>query len=249
MTFHGSRASAAVGQAAPARGNAALRVVVWPAQAGHTVVPWATLRDAGLDAVSARDDQPAPGRLPGAILFWCPHRLGDHLADLRGHRTRFPQVPLVAAVDCRRDLDHVLAVESGADDVLDVSWSAAVIVARLRGTLLRHRAMAAGAESQTLVFGDLQVCRARREVVLRGTPVKLTESEFEMLWVLASHADMPVGRQDLLGPMGVCAIGTGRRSMDMRVCRLRSKLGHEGQPARGLRTVRRIGYLFCAQDW
>ena len=58
--------------------------------------------------------------------------LPAQLARLRELRGSAPHVPLLAACAGLRDLDHVLALEMGADDVIDAGLGAPVVAARLR---------------------------------------------------------------------------------------------------------------------
>lgn len=233
------------------QGSAAPRVAVWHAPDHGIDQTWSAWQCAGLDLRSLLDEHRSSARrwVPDAILFWCPHRLTEHSLALRRCRAQFPLTPLVAAVDCGRDLDHLLAIEGGADDVLDVGWSAEVTAVRLRNARRRETALNPSTGPQQLRYGRLQVCRPSRGVIVEGEPVVLTECEFDLLWLLASHPGVPLERRGLLRMLHGVDAATGRRSIDTRVYRLRVKLGRDGLPAKGLRTVRHKGYLFCAEDW
>jgi len=87
-----------------------------------------------------------------------------------------------------------------------------------------------------------------RDVVPIGTAVPLTEREFELLWVVASHADVTLGRRELPDPAVGADSGAGRRSIDTRVRPPRPGLHRDRQPAERARAVRRSDDLFCAQD-
>lgn len=233
------------------RGGDALRVAVWHLQSDRVEARWSAWQAAGLDPRSLLDEHrlPAPRDAPAAILFWCPQRLTEFLPALRNCRARFPLTPLAVAIDCGRELDHLLAIEGGADEVLDVAWSVAVTAARLRGVRRRQAVSSPSVGPQQLSYGTLQMCRPTRYVSLDGAAIRLTACEFDLLWLLASHPGVPFDRSELLRQLREVDVPTGRRSIDTRVYRLRSKLGRKGLPATGLRTVRHRGYLFCAAGW
>jgi DNA-binding response OmpR family regulator len=92
-------------------------------------------------------------------------------------------------------------------------------------------------------YGDIQIDPARRHVQVKDRPVKLTEQEFQLLYVLATHAGVVFNREGLL-----CEIwGRDRfvtvRSVDTLVSRLRRRIepGEQMRP-RYLHTVRGVGY-------
>ncbi|MBL8344555.1 MAG: winged helix-turn-helix domain-containing protein [Rubrivivax sp.] len=190
-----------------------------------------------------------------AVALHVADALAPHLAQLRALRSRCPQLPLLAVVRGLRDLDHVLALEMGADDVLDVGVGAPVVAARLRALWRRvaaASASAAGADREPpreLRFGALHLKRLEREVRLAEQPVPLTEGEFEVLWLLASHAGQALSRRDILKRVRGLDDQPLDRSIDSRVYRIRAKLGDGHGGAARIRTVRHQGYAFSPTGW
>lgn len=196
------------------------------------------------------------------------------LPRLRRWRERVPHTPLLLRCESPREVDHVLALELGADLVVPASWSAVVLAAQLRALWRRAErgqpvagpagpgapvaaglsAAVATTEPRRLQFGRLRIDRDGRSATLAGQPQRLTEGEFELLWLLAAHSGEPLSRQELLqrlhpmvGAGADAAAGWGRR-IDSRVYRLRAKLGCSG-PDGGIRTVRHRGYVFMPAGW
>jgi len=190
-----------------------------------------------------------------AVALHVADALAPHLAQLRALRSRCPQLPLLAVVRGLRDLDHVLALEMGADDVLDVGVGAPVVAARLRALWRRVAAASAshaGTEREPpreLRFGALHLRRLEREVRLAEQPVPLTEGEFEVLWLLASHAGQALSRRDILKRVRGLDDQPLDRSIDSRVYRIRAKLGDGHGGAARIRTVRHQGYAFSPSGW
>lgn len=230
-----------------------LRVAVWHALTGAVAAPppFAAWRAQGLDTVALQDfgEDETPCGAFSVLLFWCPQRLTEHPRALHRCRARHPLTPLAVAIDCAEDIDHLLAVESGADDVIDVAWSSVATAARLRSLQRHRRSTDASAATQTLQYGRLELCRPGRQVRIDGRRVAITGCEFELLWLLASHPGVVFDRALLLLHLNAADRSAGRRAIDTRVYRLRMKLGHGGQPAEGLRSVRGAGYLFVAEGW
>jgi len=191
-------------------------------------------------------------RAPGTADAWVLHvsgRLAEQLGRLRALRAAAPHTPLLVAVRELRDLDQVLALEMGADDVVDAAVPPPVVAARLRA-LWRRGALQLEAEpAQELRFGGLELRLLQRQARLAGRVVPLTEGEFEVLWLLASHAGRALSRRELLRSVRGLDDGLPNRSIDSRVYRIRAKLGDEVAATQRIRTVRNHGYVFCAAGW
>jgi DNA-binding response OmpR family regulator len=192
-----------------------------------------------------------PGADADGHLMFLSGGLAAQLARLREQRLAVSFSPLLVACRGLRDLDHVLALEMGADDVIDTAVSPPVVAARLRA-LWRRQAPgpepAAGVPCE-LRFGALRLLAAERRVLLGDRKVPLSEGEFEVLWLLASQAGKAVSRSDILLRVRGLEDHPLDRSIDSRVYRIRAKLGEHAQAATRIRTVRNYGYAFSARDW
>lgn len=185
-----------------------------------------------------------------AVLMWVTGNLAGQLGRLRELRRVAAARPLLVACSGLRELDQVLALEMGADDVLDTGWSAPVVAARLRA---RWRAAAlptdAAVLEDELQFGGLHLLRRERRVAHDGTVVPLTEGEFEVLWLLASHAGSALARSEILRRVRGLDDQPLDRSIDCRVYRIRAKLGDHDPAQHRIRTVRNRGYVFLPTGW
>lgn len=238
---------------APAPGSADLRVR-WLAPEGDAAAQaWVrALAAEGLAIDLGQDDTHDAGPAAAVRVLFAGATLAPQLARLRALHDRAPSQPLMVVVRGLRDLDHVLALEMGADDVVDAALPSPVAAARLRA--LARRAFSPGAAPAPqppveLRFGALHLRRLEREVRLREAPVPLTEGEFEVLWLLASHAGQALSRREILKQVRGLDDQPLDRSIDSRVYRIRAKLGDaQGGPAR-IRTVRHQGYAFSPAGW
>lgn len=231
--------------AAMPRGNRSLGLACDDPSAAQ---PWRqALADEGL---TLHDWPWLAGTSPGseradALVLYLARGVTEQLGRLRELAARRPELPIVVVCRGLRELDHVLALEMGADDVFDATLGAAVAAARLRALWRRTRvAGAPAAAPDTLHFGRLSLLRRERCVLRHGLTVDLTEGEFELLWRLAVQAGEAVSRQALLRELrGFCDDGPDR-SIDSRVYRVRTKLGDRNGAPQRIRTIRNFGYLF-----
>jgi DNA-binding response OmpR family regulator len=217
-------------------------VAVWTDDA-EAAAPWhAALAAEGLVVATG-----VPGQAPAdAGVLHVSRGLAPQLGRLRELRQHAPALPLVVACRGLRELDQVLALEMGADDVFDAALGAPVVAARLRALWRRH---GGAAEPNELVFGPLRLLLRDRHVWLGARRVPLSEGEFEVVWLLACHAGQVVPRREILRRVRGLDDHPLDRSIDSRVYRLRAKLGDSDRAARRIRTVRNLGYAFSPVGW
>ena len=79
-----------------------------------------------------------------------------------------------------------------------------------------------------------------------GQRVDLTSSEFDLLTALLRHPGQPLSRAALLGVLRGRQWTYFDRSIDTLVARLRKKLDQGSDRLPLIRSVRGVGYVFCA---
>ncbi|MFL0800176.1 MAG: response regulator [Agarilytica sp.] len=150
------------------------------------------------------------------------------------------------------DIDHVTCLELGADDYVSKPINPRVLLARIR-TLLRREELInsepCSSASNSLQFGELVLKNLSQEVMLAEERVKLSNSEFKLLWFLASHADEVVERSVLFKGLRGIEFDGMDRSVDTKIVALRKKLGDSSSTPRRIITIRNKGYLFCSDSW
>ncbi|TDV29411.1 winged helix-turn-helix domain-containing protein [Stenotrophomonas sp. CC22-02] len=144
------------------------------------------------------------------------------------------------------DIHQVLGLELGADDYISKPVEPRLLLARLRAHLRRSQS---SGEGDVLLFGQLRIDLASRDVLLGQEPVQLTTSEFDLLSVLASNAGRVLSRDHLFKQLRGIGFDGMDRSIDARISRLRRKLGDTDLEATRIKTVRGQGYLFSQSGW
>ncbi|WP_303291375.1 response regulator [Marinobacter sp. SS5-14b] len=168
---------------------------------------------------------------------------------VRPHYTG-PIIMLTARTD---DLDQVLGLEMGADDYIGKPVQPRVLLARIRAMLRRVETVPVaseggnGEEPARLQFNDLIVDRAMREAWLSDDSIDLTSAEFDLLWLLASNAGRVLSREEIFTALRGIEYDGQDRSIDVRVSRIRPKIGDDPIHPRRIKTVRSKGYLFVKE--
>jgi DNA-binding response OmpR family regulator len=159
------------------------------------------------------------------------------------------------------EIDRVVGLEMGADDYLTKPFGMRELLARVKALLRRveliRQELSAGgaaegsAESlaqetghETLVFGDLEIDRGRREVRVAGTPIRLKPKEFELLLFLARNRGIALSRDLILERVWGWTFDGDSRTVDVHVRWLREKIEPDPAQPRRIVTVRGIGYRF-----
>ena len=86
-----------------------------------------------------------------------------------------------------------------------------------------------------------------REVSLRGKSVDLTSAEYDLLWLLASNAGTVLSRETIFEKLRGIQYDGQDRSIDVRISRIRPKVGDDPENPKRIKTVRSKGYLFVKE--
>ena len=143
------------------------------------------------------------------------------------------------------EVDEVLGLEAGAGDYMGKPVRARALLARLRTHL--RRVTPAERASKPIEVGSLVVDAARRSVEIAGASVVLSTAEFDLLNLLAKHAGRTLSRNDIYQEIhGMKYDGTDR-SIDLRISRLRRKLGDDPTNPQRIKSIRGVGYMLSVE--
>jgi len=156
--------------------------------------------------------------------------------------------PILILTARDNDIDHVLGLELGADDYVIKPVEPRVLLARI-GALLRRSKPPLPTLGKTLAFGRLLINIVSRAVKWDGKPVTLSRNEFDLLVHLASHAGEIQSREMLFKSLYNRDYDGLDRMLDIRISRLRKKLGDDAENPERIKTIWGQGYLFVPDAW
>jgi two-component system response regulator RstA len=180
----------------------------------------------------------------------------DGLSICRQVRSEYlgPIIMLTARTD---ELDQIVGLEVGADDYICKPVQPRLLLARI-SAMLRRTAKAPALQPPSLLlnasddarhhFGNLVIDNAMREAWLGEENIELTSAEFDLLWLLASNAGRVLSREDIFTTLRGISYDGQDRSIDVRVSRIRPKIGDDPEHPRRIKTVRSRGYLFVKES-
>jgi DNA-binding response OmpR family regulator len=166
----------------------------------------------------------------------------DGYEVFRRLRERGTVVPVIMLTARGEETDRIVGLELGADDYVTKPFSPREVVARVRAVLRR---VAPPADTPSvLTFDGLEIDTGRREVVVRGEPVRLTRKEFDLLLYVASTPGVTFSRTQLLEDVWDFAWDGDPQTVTVHVRRLREKIEDDASSPRRLLTVWGVGYRF-----
>lgn len=159
------------------------------------------------------------------------------------------EAPIAVFAQEMDDFREVALLSMGVDDVALATARPEVICARLLRTQRRAQRAPRRDLPSCLQFGRLELNRSLGVATFEGKELSLTNSEFEILWLLASKCGTVVSRDELCQMVGHPADEKGKRVINSRIHRIRKKLEGATGVRNRLRSTRSVGYVFLAGGW
>jgi DNA-binding response OmpR family regulator len=159
-------------------------------------------------------------------------------------------VPILMLTARREESDKVVGLETGADDYLTKPFGVRELVARARALLRRPQRAATdatGAEGEAAIVRvhGIEIDVPKRRVRVKGHDIELTDQEFRLLHLLATHVGIVFSREALLGKIWRGDTFVTVRSVDTLVKRLRRRIEVDPANPQFLLTVWGVGYKFA----
>ena len=147
-------------------------------------------------------------------------------------------IPVIMLTARNLENDEVFGFELGADEYITKPFRKAILLARINAVLKRNGRKEQDGE---YTIGQLRIDTNAVSVFYSGEPVKLSNTEYELLVYLVVNSGVALSREQILDKVwGIDYFG-GTRTVDTHIKRLRKKLGSASE---FIHTVRGHGYRF-----
>ena len=153
--------------------------------------------------------------------------------------------PVIVLSAREREDEKISALDIGADDYVEKPFAMGELLARMR-TALRHARDVA--EPECMKMHGLSIDVARRLVLRRDAPIKLTPKEFDLLVFLARHAGRPLSHKDILRAVWGPAHENDSQYLRVFIGQLRAKIEDDPAQPKLLLTDPGVGYRFIEGD-
>ena len=176
------------------------------------------------------------------------------LPDLDGtefisYARRYSQAPILVLSARTTDDDKVSALDMGANDYITKPFSAAEFLARIR-TALRNRRYddQDGILGDTFDVADLHIDFSRRHITLAGNEVRLTQTEYNIVSVLAHHAGQVMTYSAIIRAVWGATDEGSVKKLQVNLANIRKKLGERPGDRRYISNELGVGYRMISDE-
>ena len=156
-------------------------------------------------------------------------------------------VPIIVLSARTEEQDKVSALDIGANDYITKPFGTAELVARVRAALrvARHN-FQASAPGSTFRLEDLLIDYDRRLVSVAGTPVHLTQTEYNVLAFLSQHAGKVMTYSSIIRSIWGAMDNGSVKKLQVNMANIRKKLGCT--PGDNRYVINELGVGYRMQD-
>ena len=160
-------------------------------------------------------------------------------------------VPIIFLTSKRDSSDIILGLGVGGDDYIVKPFNPKELIARvkanLRRCLMQNTVDQCPEQEKILTYPGLEINLSSRTTLVDGSPVALTNKEFELLTLLAQNPNRVFSYDHILESIWHFRYNADYRTVMVHVNRLRKKIEADHSKPRYIITVRGVGYKFHHQ--
>ena len=211
------------------------------------------LKRSGYDVVEAENGEEAinkyeeeTGNIDVAVLdIMMP--LKDGLEVCKYLRAKSSKIGIIMLTAKTQEMDKVTGLLVGADDYVTKPFSPSELMARVdavyrRVSIMNENEKAAVANPDLTTVGDFSLDYRDRILYKNGSPIELTQIEFQLLDYLFKNPDVTLSRSDILNKVWGDGYFVDDKVVDVNIHRLRNKVEDEPTQPKHLITIWGRGY-------
>lgn len=211
------------------------------------------LKRSGYDVVEAENGEEAinkyeeeNGNIDVAVLdIMMP--LKDGLEVCKYLRAKSSKIGIIMLTAKTQEMDKVTGLLVGADDYVTKPFSPLELMARVdavyrRVSIMNENEKAAVANPDLTTVGDFSLDYRDRILYKNGSPIELTQIEFQLLDYLFKNPDVTLSRSDILNKVWGDGYFVDDKVVDVNIHRLRNKVEDEPTQPKHLITIWGRGY-------
>ena len=160
---------------------------------------------------------------------------------------QYSKVPIIMLTAKTQEMDKVTGLLVGADDYVTKPFSPSELMARVdavyrRVSIMNENEKAAVANPDLTTVGDFSLDYRDRILYKNGSPIELTQIEFQLLDYLFKNPDVTLSRSDILNKVWGDGYFVDDKVVDVNIHRLRNKVEDEPTQPKHLITIWGRGY-------
>ncbi|MFF1994943.1 response regulator transcription factor [Bacillus mycoides] len=153
-------------------------------------------------------------------------------------------MPIIMLSAKSEDIDKIQGLASGADDYLSKPFNPLELIARVKSQLRRFKKYNTNTDNDksVLEIGDLTVNTDTRQIWIRGTEVRLTPKEFDILELLARNKGIVLSVAKIYEAVWKDAFYKSDNTVMVHITKIRDKIEADSKHPIYIKTVWGIGY-------
>lgn len=157
--------------------------------------------------------------------------------------------PIIVLSARTTDDDKVSALDMGANDYITKPFSTAELLARVRSALRNRRyGLENGSVDRVFRVKDLEIQFDSRLIKLAGKEVKLTQTEYNIMSVLAHQAGKVMTYSAIIRAVWGSADDGSVKKLQVNLANIRKKLGEKPGDRRYISNELGVGYRMMSDD-
>ncbi len=158
----------------------------------------------------------------------------------------YSSTPIIVLSARSDEADKVSALDMGANDYVTKPFGSAELMARVRGILRNStsRAEMARLPDKKFISGDMEIDYDRRQIFLSGTEIKLTQTEYNIITLLASHAGKVLTYSTIIKEIWGASDVSSTKKLQVNMANIRKKLGIRPGDNKYIVNLLGVGYRF-----
>ena len=154
------------------------------------------------------------------------------------------EISIIMLTALGQEENIVKGLEAGADDYITKPFSIKVLLARINAVLRREKITDNDIEKPVNIH-NISITPRTREIKINNNKIDFTFTEFQILYLLASHQGWVFTRYQIIDKIRGDNYPVTDRSVDFQIVGLRKKMGDSGNL---IETIRGVGYRFKPEE-
>lgn len=167
-----------------------------------------------------------------------PGKTGEEVLNELRTKVHMPVIVLSAKIDKESKLK---LLSEGADDYMTKPFDIDELLARVAAQLRRFTVYTDHDHASILQFLDIHMNTETHEVTVSGTPIQLTQREFEILKLFLRHPHKVYSRMNIYERIWNEEFVGDEKTINVHVSNLRAKL-HTPSPYHHIKTIWGVGF-------
>ncbi|SDX94744.1 response regulator transcription factor [Paenibacillus sp. CF384] len=170
----------------------------------------------------------------------------DGLEVVRTVRVEYDNIPILMLSAKAEDMDKIMGLTTGADDYMVKPFNALELLARvkslLRRSMLLNTQTQPAQDQDEIQIQSLKINKKLHAVTIEDRNVSLTSTEFDILYLLASHPKQVFSAEAIFEAVWKDKFMESNNTVMVHISKLRDKLESELGGVKLIQTVWGVGY-------